>query len=213
MDGGYVIKRLGSLKRRFPSGAEIAGLAGDLVSSVSLGSLYRAFFYHADPYREAQRRPLTGERIAFGDSAVAKQTDKLLREVELAEDFAVRRGEVVYRGWRLHPTPLRRLQVEPGGTVTADDFVPDFVQKGVDMRIGLDIAALALKRLVDTVVLVTGDADMVPAMRFARREGLRVGLCPLGFEGIRPELRAHADFLIHWPPKSESPNDTKVRPL
>ena len=67
------------------------------------------------------------------------------------------------------------------------------------MRIGLDLAALALKRLVTTVVIVTGDADMIPAMKFARREGLRVGLCRLGFSGIRRALRAHADFILDWP--------------
>ena len=63
------------------------------------------------------------------------------------------------------------------------------------MRIGLDLAALALKRLVETVVVVTGDADMVPAMRFARREGLRVGLCTLGVQ-VRSDLGAHADFVL-----------------
>ena len=49
------------------------------------------------------------------------------------------------------------------------------------MRIGLDVAALALKRLVGAVVLVSGDADMVPALRFARREGLRTYLHTMGF--------------------------------
>ncbi len=68
------------------------------------------------------------------------------------------------------------------------------------MRMGLDIAALALKRLVETVILVTGDADMVPAMRFARREGLRVGLCTLDHPRIRRELRAQADFILKWSP-------------
>ena len=64
------------------------------------------------------------------------------------------------------------------------------------MRIGLDIAALALKRLVETIVLVTGDADMVPAMRFARREGLRVGVCTLGFHGAPGPLITDADFVM-----------------
>ena len=67
---------------------------------------------------------------------------------------------------------------------------------GPDMRIGLDIASLALKRLVFTVVIVTGDSDLVPAMRFARREGLRVLLDTLGSRSVRPELKIHADLVL-----------------
>lgn len=63
------------------------------------------------------------------------------------------------------------------------------------MRIGLDIATLALKRLVTDVVVVTGDLDMMPALKLARREGLRVYLHMMGARG-RSQLRAHADQVI-----------------
>ena len=49
------------------------------------------------------------------------------------------------------------------------------------MRVGLDIASLTLKKQVEVIVLVTGDSDFVPAMKFARREGAlirRHGLFP-----------------------------------
>ena len=36
------------------------------------------------------------------------------------------------------------------------------------MRVGLDIASLTLKKQVEVIVLVTGDSDFVPAMKFAR---------------------------------------------
>ncbi len=52
--------------------------------------------------------------------------------------------------------------------------MPKIEQKGVDLRIGLDIARLSLRRMVDIIVVVTGDSDMVPAFKFARREGIRV---------------------------------------
>ena len=38
-------------------------------------------------------------------------------------------------------------------------------QKGVDIRIGLDIARIAVKHIVDIIVLVTGDSDFVPVMK------------------------------------------------
>ena len=201
MDGGYVIKRFQKTRRQFPSGEAVRNMAAELRSQTASPHLYRVFFYHADPYRGSSRHPFTGELVAFDSTRTARNHDRLLKELEIAEDFAVRRGEVAFRGWRVRSPIQRLLKVEAERNVSPDDFAPVMAQKGVDMRIGLDIAALALKRLVDTVVLVTGDADMVPAMRFARREGLRVGLCALGFDGIRRELRAHADFVLDWSPE------------
>lgn len=204
MDGGYVIKRLQKTYRRFPTGEAVRTLAIQLRSQSGLDSqdLYRVFFYHADPYRGSHRHPFTGEQIEFDSTRPARNHDRLLKELEISEDFAVRRGELAFRGWRVSSAVQRALPGDSEKDISPEDFVPVLAQKGVDMRIGLDIAALALKRLVNTVVLVTGDADMVPAMRFARREGLRVGLCPMGFDGIRRELRAHADFVLGWKPES-----------
>jgi uncharacterized LabA/DUF88 family protein len=71
----------------------------------------------------------------------------------------------------------------------------DLEQKGVDLRIGLDIARLSIGRLVHSLVVVTGDSDMVPAFKFARREGVRVILSHMG-HGIKRELRAHADLIL-----------------
>ena len=49
-------------------------------------------------------------------------------------------------------------------TIAAADLVPNIQQKGVDMRLGLDIAALTLKAHVGAIVLVAGDSDFVPAI-------------------------------------------------
>lgn len=45
-------------------------------------------------------------------------------------------------------------------------------QKGVDMRVGVDIASLAYKKQVDQIILIAGDSDFVPAAKLARREGV-----------------------------------------
>ena len=65
-------------------------------------------------------------------------------------------------------------------------------QKGVDMRIGLDIASMTLKRQVDTLILVTGDSDFVPAAKLARREGVEFLLDPL-WQQVSDELSEHVD--------------------
>jgi uncharacterized LabA/DUF88 family protein len=81
----------------------------------------------------------------------------------------LRFGELVHEGWHLKAG----IQNRPGPTVqiSAADFQPTIRQKGVDMRIGLDIASLTLKKHADAIVLVTADSDFIPAMKFARRAG------------------------------------------
>ena len=80
-------------------------------------------------------------------------------------------------------------------------FIPDFEQKGVDMRIGLDMATLSANRSVERIALATNDTDCIPAMKHARRAGLQVAL--LTFPGYQPapELLEHSDFRrnIEWP--------------
>ncbi|MCQ9900535.1 NYN domain-containing protein, partial [Staphylococcus aureus] len=60
------------------------------------------------------------------------------------------------------------------------DFALSLVQKCVDMKIGLDIATLSYKKLVDKIVLIAGDSDFVPAAKLARTEGIDFVLDSLG---------------------------------
>lgn len=70
----------------------------------------------------------------------------------------------------------------------------DLRQKGVDMRIGLDIASLAFKKQVSKIILMAGDADFVPAAKLARREGIDFVLDPM-WQRIPPDLNEHIDGL------------------
>lgn len=65
-------------------------------------------------------------------------------------------------------------------------------QKGVDIRIGVDITSLTLKRQVDTIILVTGDCDFVPAAKLARREGVEFILDPMR-QNVSSDLDEHID--------------------
>lgn len=67
-------------------------------------------------------------------------------------------------------------------------------QKGVDMRIGLDIASITLKKQADTIILVSGDSDFVPAAKLARREGVEFILDPL-WQSVNEDLFEHIDGL------------------
>ena len=76
--------------------------------------------------------------------------------------------------------------------LTERDFTSSIKQKGVDMKIGMDIASLAYKKQVDQIVLIAGDADFVPAAKLARREGIDFVLDPLG-HAIKDDLFEHID--------------------
>lgn len=78
--------------------------------------------------------------------------------------------------------------------LTANDFTISFAQKGVDMKIGLDISSLAYKKQVDQIILIAGDSDFVPAAKLARREGIDFILDPMEAT-IRPDLFEHIDGL------------------
>ena len=78
--------------------------------------------------------------------------------------------------------------IQPG------DIALGLRQKGVDMRIAIDIVSLTLKKQVGTIVLVTGDSDFVPAAKLARREGMEFILDPL-WQNVNDDLFEHIDGL------------------
>lgn len=151
--------------------------------------LLRVLYYDCAPYQGRVKLPVSGEDYEFAGS------DKWLHELAKKDLFAVRRGVLKFRGFKPKKIPVK-------GTELVDaDFAPDFEQKGVDMRIGLDIANYAVNRTVDRIILVTGDTDCLPAMKQARTMGLQIIL--VSFPGVRvaPELLEHSDFerSIVWP--------------
>lgn len=84
--------------------------------------------------------------------------------------------------------------------LTDKDFALSVSQKGVDMRIGVDISALAFKKQVDRIILISGDSDFVPAAKQARREGIDFILDPMR-SPIKDDLYEHIDGIRTKAPK------------
>jgi uncharacterized LabA/DUF88 family protein len=196
LDGGFVKKKLHEQTGSFPTVQNIIGLCSTIMGKPRLQGkeLHRVYYYDAPPFEGQATNPLDGTRINFSTTAAATLNRALIDSLELQPDFAVRRGTLVQSGWKLGKYALRNLK-KSGGAIVGKDLVPDISQKGVDIRIGLDIASIALKRFADIFVLVTGDSDFVAPMKFARKEGMRVYLECLG-HGVRRELKAHADLVL-----------------
>ena len=121
-------------------------------------------------------------------------TRRLHLELQSVPFVALRMGIVRFRGWSVKRGALERSD-RTEVTIGSHDIIPNVRQKGVDMRIGLDIASLTLKGQVQIIVLVTGDSDFVPAMKFARREGAHLFLVALG-HSIVPEMQEHSDLML-----------------
>lgn len=152
-------------------------------------TLLRILYYDCAPYMGKARLPVSGLEHEFTGS------DHWLRELAAKNLFAVRRGVLKFRGFKPKKIPIA------GRELTDEDFKPDFEQKGVDMRIGLDIANHATLKSVDRIILVTGDTDCLPAMKHARINGLQIVLVTLPNHKVAPELLWHSDFerRIAWP--------------
>ena len=128
--------------------------------------------------------------LAHSLETTAANAERLFDALRSSRNVAVRLGDVrrdVTRSWVLREEAQKALLMGSRGVgdLTDEDFALAIRQKGVDMRIGLDIASLTLKGQADTIILVAGDADFVSAAKLARREGVRFVLDPL-WQNIPP---------------------------
>lgn len=198
LDGGFLKRQLGTSKAPMTV-AEVAGFVAKAAAHDALKDLrlHRVYFYDAKPLEGSAENPLDGGALDFSSSPASARNKSLHSAISKEPFFSLRYGELHCDGWRLKAKVLFKAKKTPGVplALAASDIEPNIRQKGVDMRIGLDIASLTLKEHADVIVLVTADSDFVPAMKFARREGAQLYLITLG-HGIKVGMREHADLVI-----------------
>lgn len=157
--------------------------------------LYRIFFYDCPPLKKRAQYRVSGQPLDFAKSEVAVLRDKIHEALNGTRKVALRLGVLNegLSGWIPHPDAVKRWLLDPNKfDPIDDDFKYDIKQKGVDMRLGLDVAAMAFKKQVNQIILVAGDADFVPAVKLARREGVDVVLDPM-WGNPAPDLLKHVD--------------------
>jgi uncharacterized LabA/DUF88 family protein len=69
------------------------------------------------------------------------------------------------------------------------------------MRIGIDVATLSLKKIAERIILFSGDTDMIPAMKLARREGIQVFVVKLDPWDLKHNLIEDSDGVRILTPK------------
>ncbi len=197
IDAGFLKRKLGS--RDFPLSIQgVKGFIAAIEAHEALRDLrlHRTYWYDAPPLAGCVRKPLRGGDVNFGATRAARLNGRFLDALCVLPFLSVRRGDLAFRGWRVRQArlPWQDSQI----TLTAADLEPVVHQKGVDMRLGMDIAALTLKAHVKVIVLVAGDSDFIPAMKFARREGAQILLVTLGHP-VRANMLEHSDLILELP--------------
>lgn len=183
--------------------------------------LFRIFYYDCPPLSKKVHNPISHQPLNFGESDVATWRRAFFEQLKKKRKVALRLGTLSDKSgaWKIEPRKLRSLlkreiQVDD---LADTDLLYDVQQKGVDMRIGLDIASMCYKRFVDRIVLVSGDSDFVPAAKLARREGVDFVLDPM-WAKIRDDLFEHIDGLHSTLPnpshrrtrESQQSHDSKI---
>lgn len=188
VDGGYLRKIAQKAKHHY---------SPDFIARVCLSitrqdeEIFRILYYDCDPYNGEVILPVSGKKRKFSGN-------KWLDILAAKDAFAVRRGVLKFRGFKSKSIPVKARPLSD------DDFRPDFEQKGVDMRIGLDIATFSTSKAVDRIILVSGDTDCVPAMKHGRIAGLQMIIVQFPRQNLSRELLMHADESrsVQWPDRS-----------
>ncbi|GAA6951455.1 NYN domain-containing protein [Helicobacter pylori] len=161
--------------------------------------LYRIFFYDCEPLRKKAHYPYTQKALDLSKSPTHKERTELHKHLISKPCLALRLGYLDANNarWVIRDQEKEKKLFNREINITDfkdDDFIYHAKQKGVDIKIGLDIATLALKKLVQKIVLISGDSDFVPAAKLARVEGIIFTLDPMG-NPIREDLEEHIDYL------------------
>lgn len=162
--------------------------------------LYRIFYYDCMPTDSIIYHPYSRKHIDYKKTDLYKWMTAFIEEIKKKRKFAVRLGRLAPKHdkvwFNIKPSTFKELcnGKKQFDKLADDDFSLIIEQKGVDMKVGVDIASMAYKKQVDRIVLISGDSDFVPAAKLARREGIDFILDPL-FNHIPPDLSEHIDGL------------------
>ena len=141
--------------------------------------LFRIFLYLTKPYYPDKKVLYRfNASLRAKSQKVAENQKNFIKNIGICEFVAIRQGKLKFRGMDQKGNPI-------------------FVQKQVDMLMGLDIAHLSYNRLVERILFFCGDSDLIPALKIARKNGIQVVLayCPDIYEINLDELKLHSDII------------------
>lgn len=187
IDGAFLRKKFRMAYRRDLDPSDAEDFVKKALNFLNFNSVeYRAYFYDCRPCDTRTSLPISNRAYNFERTPQFRSGNALLDGISALDFFAVREGQILFSGWSLKKTCYTET------SHTDESFSPNLSQKGVDMKIGLDVAWISYEKTFDHIVLVTADSDFVPAIKVARRGGIFVHLLTLN-HGVLQSLRKNAD--------------------
>jgi uncharacterized LabA/DUF88 family protein len=199
IDGAFIRKKFRVALRRAITAPDIEKIVLEIFLLLNMPSQkYRAYFYDCKPCSAKTSLPISHTPYDFETTHQYASGQKLLKEIKMLPFFAVREGVLSFNGWTLKERCY--------GQNPLDDncFAPNLKQKGVDIKIGLDVAWVSFNHIADNIVLITGDSDFVPIIKTARRNGVFVYLFTLD-HNVKMELSENVDVVNALPVSSLLP--------
>ena len=198
VDGAFFLKRYRHCfgKHHDPK-TVVQNMRKMLMQHVDDERLYRILYYDCLPLSKKVHNPVTKRSVDFKKTSVYQFKYEFYTELKKQRKVAIRMGILKDNNeWIIHPSKVKDLLNNKINIsdLTEKDVSFNVTQKGVDIKIGLDIASLAYKKLVSKIILVSGDSDFVPAAKLARREGIDFILDPM-WQKIDDQLFEHIDGL------------------
>ncbi|EAH4572130.1 NYN domain-containing protein [Campylobacter lari] len=171
-------------------------------------TLFKIYVYDCPPITGRIKAPISKTDIYFHQTKQYNFRINLLKELNRQPYFATRLGEIKINKenpWVIKPKILKQIlcQQKTVESLTDQDFALNLRQKGVDIKIALDIAKLSLRKDVEKIILMTGDSDFIPAIKLARREGIIIHLDPLR-HNVSEDMLDHIDLLYSILPNYDS---------
>jgi uncharacterized LabA/DUF88 family protein len=198
IDGGFFLKKYQHLVSKTATPKQVADdLFTFCISHVENDHLYRILYYDCNPLSIKIHNPLSKQLIDFGKTEIAIWRYKFFDELKRKRKVALRLGEIkTSKQWVIHPAKIKSLLKKEISVddISHQDISLNMTQKGIDIKIGVDITSMAIKGNVRKIILISGDSDFVPAAKLARREGIDFILDPMR-NNIDPTLFEHIDGL------------------
>jgi hypothetical protein len=193
IDGAFIRKKFRSAMKADISIHDLQEIVKKIFGVVNIPICnYRVYFYDCKPCSEKTSLPIS--HIAYDFEAKPQYTKgmTLIKGIKMLPFFAVREGILSFNGWTLKPACYGM------NPLTDDCFTPNLKQKGVDIKIGLDVAWVSFNHIAGSIIMVTGDSDFVPVIKTARRNGVFVYLFTLG-HNVKKELLENVDVVQEVP--------------
>lgn len=190
IDGGFFWQRFIVLNKKEPSPEDVINEVNKIMDKINLKTagetkdiLFRIYYYDCTPFCREIENHDKSKKIDYSKTPIYINKTKYLEKLCRMDRFALRLGELSFSGWKQD--------------IYSKKWKPDFNQKGVDMKFGLDMAWMANKKVIDKVALVAGDSDFIAPIKYVRKEGIQVYLYNMNSH-VKDDLIKHCDFLLQY---------------